>query len=196
MTTLIKAHITLKGTSDLLMHSERLVNSFDPIVKQIKEYTGKRKKTEEDQLMISRLEWEAGLYWSEQTGPYIPGANLKKCIQEAAKIDKSGKDILRGVTPLDAEIPLVYKGPRDIEAMWASNDFVDVRSVSAGAPGRKVLRTRPRFKGWGLETAMYINSAIINVDDFQRWVEVAGVMCGLGDYRPTFGRFIGAVKFE
>lgn len=192
MTSLVKIDMTFKGTAPLLMHSERLVNSFDPITRKIKEYTGKRKKTEEDELAIQRLEWEGGLYWNESIGPFIPGANVKRCIQEAAKTEKMGKNVLRGITPLDAEIPLIYRGPRDIQGLWDSNKFFDIRSV--GVNGRKILRSRPRFDEWAIETSMYVNTDIINLEDFKRWAEYAGAMEGLGDYRPTFGRFEAHVK--
>lgn len=187
MTALQKVNLRFKGTAPLLMHSERLINNFDPLTKKLKAITGKKRKSEEDELAIHRLQWEGGLYWNETTGPYIPGANLKRCIQEAAKSEKMGKNVLRGVTPLEAEIPLIYKGPRDIEALWDTQKHLDVRSV--GVMGRKILRARPRFDEWGIETSVYINTAVINFDDFKRWIEFAGLMEGLGDYRPTFGRF-------
>ena len=71
--------ITLHLTGDvaLLMHNNVTVNPLDEQTKAIKKYTSKRKKPEEDHLMIQRLEWEAGLYHDDEIGPYIPGSTSR-----------------------------------------------------------------------------------------------------------------------
>jgi hypothetical protein len=187
--------ITLMGTADLLMHNERLANPFDPITKAIAAITAKKKKqTEEDKLQVQRLEWEGGLYYDPHSGPFLPGANIKKCIQEAATAWRGGRDILRGITPLEAEIPLLYEGPRDLEGLWNQKErFCDLRMVKVNAG--KVLRARPRFpKSWGLETSLLLNTAILDVEEFTQYLRHAGSITGLGDYRPTFGRFASHMK--
>lgn len=192
MSKLTTIQFTIKGTAPLLMHNEQLANRFHPLTKRLAEIAGKRKKTEDDALAMQRIEWEGGLYWNQDVGPFIPGANLKRCLQEAAKSDKGGKSIIRALAPLDAEVPLVYKGPRDIEGMWDTGEYVDIRSVNVA--NRKIMRTRPRFANWGIQTAMYVNTTLVDLDDLARWFELAGMSEGLGDYRPTFGRFTGTME--
>ncbi len=54
------ATYTIRGTTPMLMHSERLANPFDPLTKEIKAISGKRKKTEDDLLEMARLSgWAA-----------------------------------------------------------------------------------------------------------------------------------------
>ncbi len=186
---IVTVELAFRGTCALLMHNERLANPFDPITKDIAKITSKRnKKTEEDNIEIQRLEWEGGLYFSEGIGPYIPAANIKKCIMESAAINKGSTAVKRALTPLEVEVPLLYTGPRTVQGLWDAEIFTDVRSVKLNGRS-KVLRTRPRFNEWALTTSMLLNVRIVSIDDFQQYVEQAGSTTGLGDYRPTFGRF-------
>lgn len=194
MAKMLTVSMTLKGTTALLMHNERLVNTFDPLVRQIKAINakGSRKKTEDDALMVQRLEWEAGMYYAPKVGPYIPAANVKKMLMEAAVAFRGGMAVKRGVQPLEPEIPLLYHGPRDVEGLWKSEypPFKDVRSV--GVNKNKVLRCRPIFHEWGLETTLFVNNSVLDFESFQRFLSQAGKITGLGDYRPTYGRFMAS----
>ena len=67
-----KLHVTLNGTNTLMMHSPKTVNPLHPLALELKKYTSKRKKTEDDLMKISELEWEAGLYYDETNGLHIP----------------------------------------------------------------------------------------------------------------------------
>ena len=52
--------IDITGTSALLMHNARLADPLDPITKEKAKVSSKRKKTEEDQELLSHLEWQGG----------------------------------------------------------------------------------------------------------------------------------------
>lgn len=188
MAGLEQLRFTVRGTAPLLMHNERLANPFDEITRAIKAITAKKsRQTDVDHEDVQRLEWEGGLYFSHTHGPYIPGANWKKCLMEAATIYKGGAAVKRALTPMDAEIPLLYDGPRNVDALWEAK-FVDVRGVKLN--GRtKVQRTRPCFQQWGFATTMLINQNALSLDDLLQYTEQAGTTTGLGDYRPTYGRF-------
>jgi hypothetical protein len=81
-----KLKVTWKGISPLLMHSNQGVNPLHPITKEIKKYTGKRKKTDEDFEIIADLEWESGLYWKDAVGgTFIPAENVEATIRNGAK---------------------------------------------------------------------------------------------------------------
>ena len=126
---MIKEQIKLKGVTPLLMSSERCANPIDPLSKQIKELTGKRKKTDEDLEQIARLEWEGQLYMNGE-GPVIPGENVEAMIRDGAKFVRMGRNIQRGLQVVEQKIKLEYSGPRDIEGLWNQRDkFSDMRSV-------------------------------------------------------------------
>jgi hypothetical protein len=75
--------VTWKGTTPLIMHSCQCVNPLHPIAKELKKYTSKRNKTEEDLIKISDLEWESGAYWKDGLGLYIPAENVEATVYNA-----------------------------------------------------------------------------------------------------------------
>lgn len=85
--------ITWKGTTPLIMHSCQCVNPLHPIAKELKKYTSKKKKTEEDLIKIADLEWESGAYWKEGLGLYIPAENVEATIINGAKAYRKGTDV-------------------------------------------------------------------------------------------------------
>lgn len=179
--------IEIKGVTPLMMHSERLANPFDPITKEIKASTGKRKKTEDDLLEIARLEWLGGLYYDADVGVHIPGYNMLGAIIGGGKIHKLGTAIKRAAIVVEDKIPLIYAGPRDPDTLFNDKRFVDVRSVKIGTS--KVARCRPVFSGWGLKFTLAYDETSIQGNELLRCISDAGAMVGLGDYRPRFGRF-------
>ena len=179
-------NLHLRGTAALLMHNSVTVNPLDEQTKAIKKYTGKRKKTDEDHLMIQRLEWEAGLYHDQTIGPYIPGVNVETCLRDAAKLTKQGTTVTRAVMVMDDRLPLAFKGPRDIRGLWESN-FKDYRVV--GNQQNAVMRCRPMFAAWEFDVPILLEGSLLDAADLRDIAHRAGLMIGLGDYRPRFGRF-------
>jgi hypothetical protein len=48
------------------MHDRnKLVNPLHPLTKELKRFTGKQKKTEEDLMALAKLEWLAGMYLTD-----------------------------------------------------------------------------------------------------------------------------------
>lgn len=179
--------IAVRGLTPLMMHSERLANPFDPLTKEIKASTGKRKKTEDDLLEIARLEWLGGLYYDADAGVHIPGYNMLATIIGGGKIHKLGTSIKRAAIVVEDKIPLSYDGPRDPDALFADKRFVDVRSVKVGTA--KVMRCRPVFGSWKMKFTLAYDENSIQENELMRCIRDAGVMVGIGDYRPRFGRF-------
>ena len=178
---------SIKGTTPLMMHSERLANPFDGLTKQFKAITGKRKKTEDDLLEMARLEWIGGLYHDDDAGVHIPGYNVLACLISGGKIHKLGTAIKRAALVLEDKPALQFDGPKDQTALFADKRFVDMRSVKVGTS--KVMRCRPIFRTWGLTFTVMFDENTLQRDDIARCLESAGAMVGLGDYRPRFGRF-------
>jgi hypothetical protein len=182
--------VTIEGTRPMLMHSLRLLNKFDPLAKEFSRVKTIKKKTDADEIAIQRIDWQAALYHDEDIGPYVPSDNIEAMIREGAKLSKGGKDVQRGVTVLEDRAPLQYKGPRDIEGLYngGASDFIDARGVRNQTS--RIIRCRPIFKKWSLTfTAAFDSTVIKNADTLRGFIEDAGRLCGLGDYRPKFGRF-------
>lgn len=181
----INLHLT--GVSALLMHRPVSVNPLDEGTKELKKYTGKRTKTSEDHEIIARLEWGLGLYHDATLGPYVPGVNVEIMLRDAGKLNKQGVLITRGVIVAQDKLPVLYRGPRTTEQeLWDAN-FKDIRAV--GNQKNRVMRCRPMFPQWELDVEVLVEETIIDPSDVVAIATKAGLMIGLGDYRPRFGRF-------
>lgn len=183
----MRIHARLTGTTALLMHNIRLANPDDQFAKAIAKITSKRTKTEEDRLEIAHLEFLGGLYVGK-SGPYIPAANVRRCLKETAKVRRLGKQIDRAVVPVMQEFALAYKGPRDPEALWKDETFRQQEAARVGTS--RVQRMRPRFLPWALDTEWELISEVLDHEDFIAVFKAAGIVEGLGDNRINgFGRF-------
>lgn len=188
----MKVRITLTGSAPLLMHNVKLANPLDPIARAMKEISSKRKKTDADHEALAKLEFQGGLYIDDQVGPYLPGANVEKCLVEGARITKAGKQVERGLFVEAMECPLIYKGPRTADALWGDESFRSAMAVKVGQA--RIMRTRPIFREWAVEADADMDDTLINLSALQAIANDAGKMVGLGDYRPRYGRFDAVVE--
>lgn len=179
------------GGSPLVMHNERLADPLDPIVREIATYTKKRTKTEADHVEIARLEFGGGLY-TNGNGPCLPAFNILRCLQDGAKRLKRGPDVLRGVYPLVDHADVVYEGPRGTDELWKSGEFALRKTV--GIQRSRTMRTRPIFTDWATELAVEVDSSIWDLDTLAEVWRLAGTFCGIGEMRPVYGRFAGALE--
>jgi|CXWL01.1.fsa_nt_gi copper chaperone CopZ len=179
--------VTLTGQSPLLMHNVRLANPLDPITKEMRAISSKRKKTEAELAKLAELEFLGGLYCDKLVGPYIPGVVLEAALRGAARGHMRGKDIERGVMVMEDKLPLKYKGPRDPELLFAAPEFVDVRSVAIDR--KRIMRCRPIFLSWAALATVSFDEKIINRQEVVQYLEEAGFKCGLMEMRPRYGRF-------
>ena len=189
----MKISISLIGTSPILCHNPRMVDPEFELNRQIKALTGKRKKTDEDMKQIERLEWYGGLY--EQDGIVVqPTSKVRKCIINAAKISKQGKSIERALSFGELNVALIHNGPKEIDAIFADKRFHSRLSVGIG--NKRVMRVRPQFFPWEIRIGgLFVEDAGLNFDEFQRIVELAGIVEGMGDARAIgYGRFSAQVK--
>lgn len=181
---------TITGLAPMLMHNERLANPLSDETLRLKALTSKRKKTDEDVVLISRAEFDGGLYIDE-TGPYIPAHWLLAMIRDGGKQFKLGKAVTQGVIFRQQEFPLTlpkFNGASTITAddLWNAGCY-DRRMV--GNQKARVLRTRPRFDEWSVDVSFVFDESVFDRRQLQQILEVAGMKVGLGDYRPLFGRF-------
>ncbi len=180
----------IEGLSPLLMHSDRLVDPLDPDTKAMKAITSKKQKTDQDHLDLRYMDFCGGIYFDELVGPYMPGINIRACMQAAARLNKQGKKIGRGVIIPELMVPVEYKGPRTIEGLFKKG-FWDCRPVVVNKS--KLMRTRPKFDKWKMTFTVNFSDEIVDGPELRDILERAGNFIGLGDFRPDrdgpFGRF-------
>lgn len=183
MLNTIKARIT--GTRPLLMHSDKFADPLNPLTKAHKALTSKRKKTDEDHEAIAKSEWLGGLYIDEK-GPYLPGVNVEAALIGGGKLSKLGTQLKRSVEIMDERCHIEYDGPKDAERLWDAG-FYDARSVKVQTA--RLMRYRPIFRKWSAIVEIAFDPDTINREQVVKCLEDGGQYCGVGDYRPKFGRF-------
>lgn len=197
-----KLKVSIRGIQPTLMHNNQTCNPLNPFAKKIKALTAKRKKTDEDFEAIAKLEWEAGMYYSDSIGPFVPSINIEAMLRDAAKTLKKGTDVKRSVRVSPIDIPLKYNGPRKMDEIKKiafsgekvnGEDFFDMRAV--GIQNSTIMRARPRFNAWALDFVIEADDTVFNVDDIIQILHIAGSKIGLSDYRPRYGTF-EVVKVE
>jgi hypothetical protein len=184
--------ITIEGTRPYIMHNGRLADQLDPHTKALKVLARAKDKSDEDHIKIARTEFLGSLYWDEKLGPYIPSDNLQAVIERGATRRKLGKVFKASVgiqMPLDAEgFALKYKGPRDLEGLWADDAFVFTKGVKRN--GRRVTCARPRFGvGWSCTFIVEVMLGGVTKSQLEQALQDAGTYEGIGDWRPRYGRF-------
>lgn len=194
---MLRITVTLNGTTPLLMHNSQLSSPLNPVAKHLKSLTSKRTKTEEDLLAIARVEWEGGLYYDPDTGPYMPTENIRACLIKTAGLSRKGPLIKRGLTATALQFPLEYDGPRDLDKLWGDgvgySPFVDLRSAVNPSTRNRTDRCRPIFPEWSVSSEWILDPEQIDLDVFTEFATKAGEVMGIGDYRLIYGRFSAEV---
>lgn len=184
--------VTWKGVSPLIMHNCQCVNPLHPITKEMKKYTSKRKKTEEEYNILSNLEWEAGAYWKDGLGLYIPAENVEATIRNGAKVNKKGTDVEKYVNVTDLYIPFNYGENLSKEELIQDLRYRDCRIMCVKQ--QRIPRTRPRFDQWNIAFNLMYNEEKIDLDVIVNAMEYAGNYVGLCDSRPKYGKFVAIIE--
>jgi len=183
---------TITGIRPMLLHNGLMADPTNPFTIAIKKITskGSKKMTDADYKERDRLEWEAGLYWSEtEDAIAIPSDNIERCIQEGAKKNRLGKDFAAGVLLSEPEVVLQHrKAGKTKEEIYADPAYTLRKGVKVQLS--RVIRIRPMIPpGWKLTFTVEFDEDIVNAADVIEAVQKAGALIGLGDWRPKFGRF-------
>jgi len=177
------------GLSAYLQHNNRLANPMDPASQRVKEETdrGGKKKTSENYEAIAKAEFFGGLIMDGDGKYIIPVDHIVAMIRDAgwneAKISKA-----ETVQTILVEEPFKltdFEGPSDPRKRYG--DMNCMYQCLVNVAKKKVLRTRPMFKGWVAE-GVIAYGAPFTEQKLQSILEVCGDK-GVGDYRPRFGRF-------
>lgn len=134
---------------------------------------------------MARIEFVAGLYM-DQNGPVIPARLLEAAVVEGARKSKSGKQAQAGVI-VEKHATLQYDGPRIAKALFEDERFRLAVPVRVGQA--RIVRTRPYFEKWSAVIELTYLESIMNPADLTNAVRAAGLLVGLGDWRPRYGRF-------
>jgi hypothetical protein len=175
------AHIAIEGSADLLFHRW---NCESVAAKAAGAKGSKAKKTDDIESYVYRM---------DDGQIAIPGEYLRMAIIGAAKFRQDPRSPRKSAMDLykAAIVPLTHLAPLGKDS-W---DYLDTRRVTIQRNG--ISRTRPAMKaGWRAEFDLMVNlPEYVTRTDLREVIEAAGRLIGVGDFRPTFGRF-GIVAFD
>ncbi len=137
--------------------------------------------------------WQEKAYITEQGKLYLPGENIHECMKQGSqywgqKIPGAGNK-----TYTDLVASAVICETVDLEA--SKDDLIPFDKMVNGNPskgkksGTKVLRVRPLLRPWGGTFRLHVFDARLSPDIIKTIIAYAGTFRGLGDWRPTYGRF-------
>ncbi|CAJ5575860.1 Uncharacterised protein [Burkholderia pseudomallei] len=171
----------LTGTSDMLMH--RWNNeAVDEKAKAAK--NSKAKKSDDI---------ESYVYRNDDGMVCLPGEYVRQAIIFAAKFRQDPR------SPRKSAMDLYKAGVvslTDLASLGRDTwDYEDRRRVVVQRAG--INRTRPAFKkGWRAEfDFMVLTPEYIEPTDLHAVLTRAGILIGVADFRPTYGRF-GVTKYQ
>ena len=168
------------------MHNGALADPLNKFSKASKLITSKRQKTDSDLEEMSRLDFLGGLYVNNKSQVIIPSEIIEATITNGAKVEKLGKLFKSSVFVNDHSI-LEYDGPKSPDDLWKDENFKLVVGVKIGTA--RIMRTRPKFDKWSCKVEVDYLDESINEEMITRAITKAGILVGVGDWRPKFGRF-------
>ena len=195
MNNIKKYNVHIKGITPLIMHCDKACNPLHPITKKMKEITCIKKKTDEHHLALSRIEFEASMYYDENLGIYMPSKCLQGCIKSSAKKFKKGRQTKAIILDEPIGYPLIpFKG-KDIDYLYNETNksgerpYVFIENVVVG-----MARTRPIFHKWEVKFGLFLDTELLPEQELQTIIETAGYEYGLCELRPeratgSYGKF-------
>ena len=177
------------GIASFIPHNGHLAHPLNPYSKAIKVISSKRKKVDADFEEMAHLEFLGSLYWKKGEEPCISPEVIRGVLigkGGASRKQRMGKQAELGIL-ISQNAKLLYDGPQDPEKLWKDGGF-RFDSIEKIGPS-KIARTRPIFREWSAVVEIEYNTDFINEETLGDLMAIAGAECGIGDRRPTHGRF-------
>lgn len=175
------AIVSIEGTADLLLHAWNCESV---------EAKGKAKKGSEAK---KSDDVESYVRRNEDGIICLPGEYLRMSVINAAKFKqdprsprKSAMDLFKAaIVTLDPLCPITNIAG-ELPKTWDYEHRCRVQIQRNG-----ITRTRPAFKeGWRVEVPIMVNlPEYVSPGDLHEALTMAGRVIGVGDFRPTYGRF-------
>lgn len=199
-----KMKIKISGLTPHLQHNNQAADPLNIYKKAMTPITSKTKKTDADFLLLSRIEWEAGLYFDDEGHIAIPAENFETMLWTAGKKNRNGPKFKEGVMIEENFVRLIEFGNENFRLKNKPERSEDLPTAEldplftkyydrrlAKPPGSKgtVVRTRPRFDKWAYIFTIMYDEEQIDKRTIMETLEVAGTRIGFSDYRPRYGKF-------
>lgn len=181
-------HINIAGVVPTMMSNGQTADPLNKYTKMMKPLASKRKKSDEEYGELSLMEWESRLYINDDGLIIWPGMNIEVMIRDAAKKSREGKKAQAGLFA-DDFIICNSEFPKGIHWEDVRGDERYVSRMSVRVSTSRVMRTRPIIHNWFGTIRLQYDDEMHNERDIISWVETAGSVIGLSEFRPRYGRF-------
>ena len=193
----MRYRVTIKGLSPLIVHNGAAgLDTKSPANIEIAEINRKKdsNKTSADIERQRFLECQTSLYLDASGAPTIPASAIRACIETGARKLKQGPQVREGlvVESLDFHYDADALG-KTAEDLGRNAQFTVPAVVGRG----RVMRTRAKFDKWSCTVDLDCDDELIDQDQLEAWLDIAGRRIGLCDWRPeksgSYGRFKATV---
>lgn len=147
-------------------------------------------RTEADDARMRELECQTSLWLDAGGAPTVPAAALRACIEQAARKLKQGPQVREG---LIVESVDEFQYDRSMGSTAEELGKTAQFTVGVVVQRNRILRTRAKFDEWGVVFTLEVDDELVDREQLDAWLDIAGRRVGLGDWRPTksgnYGRF-------
>jgi hypothetical protein len=178
--------VTLRGSGGILFNKM-------PDLSETK--TEKKNQEKVDKTELERLTWREKLYFESGKRVYIPGENIHQCFKDACsywgqKIPGEGNKTFTDVVLKSVVVENMDLGiDKDSEKIVPFGKNVNGNPSKGKKSGCKVYKIRPLLMPWEGLLVMHVFDARLSMPVLRTIISYAGTFIGLGDWRPTYGRF-------
>lgn len=181
------ANVTIEGTSDLLLHAW----NCEAVEEKANSKKGSAvKKTDNLESYVRRD--DDGIICMPSEYLRMAVVNAAKFRQDPRSPRKSAMDLFKAAIVSLKPLSPITTAAGELPKTW---DFEHRCRVQVQRNG--ITRCRPAFReGWKVEVPLLCNlPEYVSPKDLNEVVAAAGRLIGVGDFRPTYGRF-QIIKFE
>ena len=186
--------VKIKGIRPIIMHNGAAgLDSRSPANIEKAEIARKRgsNRTASDDARLQELECQTSLWLDETEKASVPAGAIRACIETGARKLKQGPQVREGLI-VDAVLSFDYdeeKYGSTIEELGKTTQF----TTGVVVQRNRILRTRAKFDEWEVTFRLDADDELVDKDQLEAWLDIAGRRIGLGDWRPEksgdFGRF-------
>lgn len=186
--------VKIKGIRPIIMSNGAAgLDVRSPAKLEMAEITRKTgsNRTASDDARLHVLECQTSLWLDSNGAPTIPASALRACIERGARKLKQGTQVREGLI-VDSVLAFDYdkeKHGATIGELGKSAQFTTPVVVQRN----RILRTRAKFDEWELTFHLDTDNELVDKEQLESWLDIAGRRIGLGDWRPEksgdYGRF-------
>ncbi len=195
----MRYQVTIRGVSPLITHNGAAgLDTRSPANVEKAEIARKKgsNRTATDDERIKELECQTSLWLDARDAATIPEGAIRACIETGARKLKQGPQVREGLV-----VEGVQSFDYDREELGSTVEELGKRAqftVGVVVQRNRVLRTRAKFDEWSCAFTLDCDDELVDKDQLEAWLDIAGRRIGLGDWRPeksgTYGRFEAEVQ--